>query len=52
MHTHSKAAFIASVVFPGKEIKLTHMQSIRGIKNDVTGKNYGYDNVQFLEILK
>ena len=42
MHTHSKAAFIASVAFPGKEIKLTHMQSIRGIKNDKTGKNYGY----------
>ena len=40
MHTHSKAAFMASVVFPGNEMKLTHMEMIRGITNDKTKKKY------------
>jgi len=52
MHTHSKAAFIASVVFPGKEIKLTHMQSIRGIKNDLTGKNHGYEDELIIPVIE
>eukprot|EP00112_Aurelia_sp_Birch-Aquarium-sp1_P014587 Seg3162.2 transcript_id=Seg3162.2/GoldUCD/mRNA.D3Y31 product="Methylthioribulose-1-phosphate dehydratase" protein_id=Seg3162.2/GoldUCD/D3Y31 len=52
MHTHSKAAFMASVVFPGDEIKLTHMQMIRGIKNDKTKKNFGFNEELVIPVIE
>ncbi|XP_065060397.1 methylthioribulose-1-phosphate dehydratase-like [Rhopilema esculentum] len=52
MHTHSKAAFMASVVIPGNEIKLTHMQLIKCIKNDKTGKNYGFNEELVVPVIE
>ncbi len=38
IHSHSVSAFLATVAFPGNEFKVTHMEMIKGITNDKTGK--------------
>ncbi|VEN47313.1 unnamed protein product [Callosobruchus maculatus] len=40
IHTHSKAAVMVTLLFPGKEFKCTHLEMIKGIKNQKTGKNF------------
>ena len=42
IHTHSKAAVMATLVFPGKEFKITHQEMIKGIKKCTSGGYYRY----------
>lgn len=51
IHSHSVPAFTTTVVFPGKEFKVTHMEMIKGIKNNKTGKNLRYDDELIIPII-
>ncbi|XP_077785346.1 methylthioribulose-1-phosphate dehydratase isoform X1 [Podarcis muralis] len=37
IHTHSKAAVMATLLYPGREFKITHQEMIKGIKKYTAG---------------
>uniref|UniRef100_A0A8C5JWX8 Methylthioribulose-1-phosphate dehydratase n=1 Tax=Jaculus jaculus TaxID=51337 RepID=A0A8C5JWX8_JACJA len=37
IHTHSKAAVMATLLFPGREFKITHQEMIKGIRKCTSG---------------
>uniref|UniRef100_A0A8C1X3I7 Methylthioribulose-1-phosphate dehydratase n=1 Tax=Cyprinus carpio TaxID=7962 RepID=A0A8C1X3I7_CYPCA len=51
IHTHSKAAVMATLMFPGKEFRITHQEMIKGIRkgNSVNPKTNSYDVVPIIE---
>jgi len=51
IHSHSVSAFLATVAFPGNEFKVTHMEVIKGITNDKTGKTMRYDDELVVPII-
>ncbi|GAB5577718.1 methylthioribulose-1-phosphate dehydratase [Prionailurus iriomotensis] len=40
IHTHSKAAVMATLLFPGREFKITHQEMIKGIRKCTSGGYY------------
>lgn len=52
IHTHSKAAVMATLLFPGKEFKCTHLEMIKGIKNQKLKRNYRYDEELVVPIIE
>ncbi|KAK4874694.1 hypothetical protein RN001_014054 [Aquatica leii] len=52
IHTHSKYALMATMLFPGKEFKCTHLEMIKGIKNQKLGRNYRYDEELIVPIIE
>lgn len=52
IHTHSKVAVMATLLFPGKEFKCTHLEMIKGIKNQKTAKNFRYDEELIVPIIE
>lgn len=42
IHTHSKAAVMATLLFPGQEFKITHQEMIKGIRKCTSGGYYRY----------
>ncbi|KAL1475176.1 hypothetical protein MTO96_020149 [Rhipicephalus appendiculatus] len=43
IHTHSKAAVLATLLYPGAEFRITHQEMIKGIKKGQSGISYRYD---------
>ena len=37
IHTHSKAAVMATLISPGKEFRITHQEMIKGVQRGQTG---------------
>lgn len=52
IHTHSKAAVMVTMLFPGKEFKCTHLEMIKGIKNQKLGRNFRYDEELVVPIIE
>nr|CAD7265643.1 unnamed protein product [Timema shepardi] len=52
IHTHSKAAVMATLLYPGKEFKVTHLEMIKGIQNQELGRNYNYDEELVVPIIE
>jgi len=52
IHTHSKAALMATLLFPGTEFKCTHLEMIKGIKNQKLGRNFRYDEELVVPIIE
>ncbi|XP_059150815.1 methylthioribulose-1-phosphate dehydratase-like isoform X1 [Physella acuta] len=52
IHTHSKAAVLATLLFPGREFKITHQEMIKGIKKCSTGEYYRYDEELVVPIVE
>jgi methylthioribulose-1-phosphate dehydratase len=38
IHTHSKHAVMATLLYPGIEFRITHQEMIKGIKKSKSGK--------------
>ncbi|MEE6499292.1 hypothetical protein FKM82_003394 [Ascaphus truei] len=52
IHTHSKAAVLATLLFPGKEFRITHQEMIKGIKKCSSGGYYRYDDLLVVPIVE
>nr|XP_023662792.1 methylthioribulose-1-phosphate dehydratase isoform X1 [Paramormyrops kingsleyae] len=52
IHTHSKAAVMATLLFPGNEFHITHQEMIKGIRKGNTGTNYRYDETLVVPIIE
>lgn len=52
IHTHSKAAVMATLLYPGNEFVITHQEMIKGIKRVSTGVNYRYDETLVVPIIE
>lgn len=42
IHTHSKAAVMATLLYPGSEFTITHQEMIKGIQKCSSGGYYRY----------
>ncbi|XP_022082564.1 methylthioribulose-1-phosphate dehydratase-like [Acanthaster planci] len=52
LHSHSKNAVLATLLFPGNEFRITHMEMIKGISKDRTGGNNRYDEELVVPIVE
>lgn len=52
IHTHSKAALLATLLYPGKEFKVTHLEMIKGIKNQKLNRYYNYNEELVVPIIE
>ncbi|XP_057637824.1 methylthioribulose-1-phosphate dehydratase isoform X2 [Chionomys nivalis] len=52
IHTHSKAAVLATLLFPGQEFKITHQEMIKGIRKCTSGGYYRYDDILVVPIIE
>ncbi|XP_052716742.1 methylthioribulose-1-phosphate dehydratase-like isoform X2 [Crassostrea angulata] len=52
IHTHSKAAVMATLLYPGTEFKITHQEMIKGIKKCKSGQYYRYDEELVVPIIE
>lgn len=52
IHTHSKAAVMTTLLFPGKEFRCTHLEMIKGVKNQKLQRNYRYDEELVVPIIE
>ena len=52
IHTHSKSAVMVTLLYPGKEFRITHMEMIRGISIGTMGKNHDYKDMLVVPIIE
>lgn len=52
IHTHSKAAVLATLLYPGPEFRITHQEMIKGIKKGQSGLSYRYDEELVVPIIE
>ncbi|XP_067210848.1 probable methylthioribulose-1-phosphate dehydratase isoform X2 [Linepithema humile] len=52
IHTHSKFAVMATLLWPEKEVKVTHLEMIKGIWNQKEGRAYRYDEELVIPIIE
>lgn len=45
IHTHSKAAVMATLLYPGSEFSITHQEMIKGIQKCTSGGYYRYFSI-------
>ncbi|CAK9806222.1 Methylthioribulose-1-phosphate dehydratase [Anthophora quadrimaculata] len=52
IHTHSKFAVMVSLHWPDKEFRVTHLEMIKGIRNQKLGRAYRYDEELVVPIIE
>ncbi|XP_010584324.1 PREDICTED: methylthioribulose-1-phosphate dehydratase isoform X2 [Haliaeetus leucocephalus] len=52
IHTHSKAAVMATLLYPGSEFSITHQEMIKGIQKCTSGGSYRYDDTLVVPIIE
>ncbi|KAG8224256.1 hypothetical protein J437_LFUL001636 [Ladona fulva] len=52
IHSHSKAAVMATLLYPGKEFRVSHLEMIKGIHNPKLQRNYRYDEELVVPIIE
>ncbi|TSK20015.1 Methylthioribulose-1-phosphate dehydratase [Bagarius yarrelli] len=52
IHTHSKSAVMVTLLFPGKEFRITHQEMIKGICRGNSGLNFRYDETLVVPIIE
>ncbi|XP_022906556.2 methylthioribulose-1-phosphate dehydratase [Onthophagus taurus] len=52
IHTHSKAAVMVTLLYPGKTFTCTHLEMIKGIKDQKLGRNIRYDEQLVVPIIE
>ncbi|GAU89058.1 hypothetical protein RvY_01654 [Ramazzottius varieornatus] len=52
IHSHSKQVLLATLLYPGREFRVSHLEMIKGIKKDTTGKYHRYDEELVLPIIE
>lgn len=52
IHTHSKFAVMVTLHWPGKEFRVTHLEMIKGIRNQQLGRSYRYDEELVIPIIE
>lgn len=52
IHGHSKAAVLATLIYPGSEFIITHQEMIKGIMKGNSGTRYRYDDKLIVPIIE
>ncbi|XP_046628817.1 methylthioribulose-1-phosphate dehydratase [Neodiprion virginianus] len=52
IHTHSKFAVMVTLLWPETEFRITHLEMIKGIRNQKTGRAYRYDEELVVPIIE
>lgn len=52
IHTHSKFAVMVTLLWPGKEFRITHLEMIKGIRNQKLGRALRYDEELVVPIIE
>ncbi|KAL7295495.1 hypothetical protein TKK_0011142 [Trichogramma kaykai] len=52
IHTHSKFAVMVTLLWPGREFRCTHLEMIKGIRNQKLGRSYRYDEELVVPIIE
>ncbi|ESO87243.1 hypothetical protein LOTGIDRAFT_210645 [Lottia gigantea] len=52
IHSHSKSAVMATLLYPGKEFRITHMEMIKGIRKDTNGGYLRFDDMLVVPIIE
>ncbi|XP_064008247.1 methylthioribulose-1-phosphate dehydratase isoform X1 [Pogoniulus pusillus] len=52
IHTHSKAAVMATLLYPGSEFTITHQEMIKGIQKCTSGGYHRYDDLLVVPIVE
>ncbi|XP_058788551.1 probable methylthioribulose-1-phosphate dehydratase [Phymastichus coffea] len=52
IHTHSKFAVMVTLLWPGKEFRVTHLEMIKGIRNQQLGRAYRFDEELVVPIIE
>ncbi|XP_072048070.1 methylthioribulose-1-phosphate dehydratase-like isoform X2 [Amphiura filiformis] len=52
MHTHSPNAVLITILYPGKEFRITHQQALLGIKKCSSGRNYVFHEELVIPIVE
>ncbi|OAD59304.1 putative methylthioribulose-1-phosphate dehydratase, partial [Eufriesea mexicana] len=52
IHTHSKFAVMVTLHWPGNEFRVTHLEMIKGIKNQKLGRAYNYNEELIVPIIE
>lgn len=52
IHSHSKHCVMVTLLYPGKEFRITHQEMIKGLKKGTTGVNYRYDEELVVPIIE
>jgi len=52
IHTHSKVALMATLLYPGKTFTCTHLEMIKGIYNPVKKRHFRYDETLTVPIIE
>ena len=52
IHSHSKHVVYATLLYPGREFRVSNLEMIKGIRKDTTGKYHRYDEELVIPIIE